>query len=112
MQLIELRRQVPGAGVNASAVCSVFCLLQGFMDRVRFQPWDMVLLGMEWNTGADEAWTSRRRVGQFDRFLEVVLFNVPPGGRPKQLCCALRLCVCELEMDPEVHSREQSLEKI
>ena len=25
------------------------------MDRVRHQSWDVVMLGMEWSTGADEA---------------------------------------------------------
>eukprot|EP00913_Durusdinium_trenchii_P007720 g7250.t1 len=54
VHLVELRQQVPG-----------------FMGRVRHQPWDVVMLGMEWSTGADE----------------VVLFNVPPGGRPKHSNC-------------------------
>lgn len=28
---------------------------QGFMNRIRHQPWDVLMLGMEWSTGADEA---------------------------------------------------------
>ena len=27
----------------------------GFMNRVRNHPWDALMLGMEWSTGADEA---------------------------------------------------------
>lgn len=54
VQLVELRHQVAG-----------------FMNRVRHHPWDVLMLGMEWSTGADE----------------VVLFNVPPGGRPRHCNC-------------------------
>lgn len=28
---------------------------RGFMNRIRHQPWDVLMLGMEWSTGADEA---------------------------------------------------------
>jgi len=42
----------------------------GFMDRVRHQSWDVVMLGMEWSTGADEAMLQVT-------FVELMLFAFP-----------------------------------
>ncbi|CAE8666188.1 unnamed protein product, partial [Polarella glacialis] len=48
--------------------------LPGFVDGLRSQIWDVMLFGAEWSTGSDE----------------VVLFNVPPGGRPRNaMVCGL-----------------------
>lgn len=47
----------------------------GFMDRVRHQSWDVVMLGMEWSTGADEAmlrWWRLLRILCFSRCVPVV----------------------------------------
>lgn len=41
--------------------------LPSFFDRLRNSSWDVMLLGVEWSTGTHEA----------------IMFNVPPGGRPK-----------------------------
>eukprot|EP00929_Paragymnodinium_shiwhaense_P103602 TRINITY_DN6721_c0_g1_i2.p1 TRINITY_DN6721_c0_g1~~TRINITY_DN6721_c0_g1_i2.p1 ORF type:complete len:650 (+),score=185.62 TRINITY_DN6721_c0_g1_i2:71-2020(+) len=41
--------------------------LPGFVDRCRHENFDVMLFGIEWNTGSDE----------------IALFQVPPGGRPK-----------------------------
>ena len=41
--------------------------LPGFVDRMRHQAWDVLTFGVEWATGSDEC----------------ALFNVPPGGRPR-----------------------------
>eukprot|EP00930_Biecheleria_cincta_P081160 TRINITY_DN6989_c0_g1_i1.p1 TRINITY_DN6989_c0_g1~~TRINITY_DN6989_c0_g1_i1.p1 ORF type:complete len:625 (-),score=73.05 TRINITY_DN6989_c0_g1_i1:97-1971(-) len=61
VSLQDLRRAVPG-----------------FVDSLRSQTWDVMLLGMEWNTGANEA----------------IYFNVPPNGRPRdsQVCGILVNC--------------------
>ncbi|OLP82875.1 putative glycosyltransferase [Symbiodinium microadriaticum] len=85
VQLVDLRQRLPG-----------------FIDRLSHQPWDILMLGMEWSTGADE----------------IVLFNVPPGGRPRNSNClavlvnvagtrnmqalrpALQRCVTETGFDP------------
>jgi len=40
----------------------------GFVDRLQSEAWDVVLLGMEWSTGANET----------------ILFRVPAGGRPQK----------------------------
>jgi len=45
--------------------------LPGYVDSMRHKDWDILLFGMEWSTGSDE----------------VVLFNVPPGGRPRNSSC-------------------------
>jgi len=39
----------------------------GYVDGMRGQKWDVMLIGVEWSTGSDES----------------VVFNVPPGGRPR-----------------------------
>merc|ERR1712176_533412 len=41
--------------------------LPGLLDDIGSDGWEVILLGAEWNTGANE----------------VVLFQVPPGGRPR-----------------------------
>jgi hypothetical protein len=76
--------------------------LVGFVDRLRGQDWDVMLFGVEWSTGSDE----------------VVMFNVPPGGRPQNctvfgmmlnserartkpaLQKALKACVTDKGLDP------------
>uniref|UniRef100_A0A7S2QMQ0 Uncharacterized protein n=1 Tax=Zooxanthella nutricula TaxID=1333877 RepID=A0A7S2QMQ0_9DINO len=76
--------------------------LPGYADRLRGQSWDVLLFGLEWSTGSDE----------------VVLFNVPPGGRPRNACVfglainvarardqgllrsALAACVTDKGLDP------------
>jgi len=59
VSLQDLRRSVPG-----------------FVDSLRSQVWDVMLLGMEWSTGTNEA----------------IYFNVPPGGRPRNsLVCGIIL---------------------
>jgi len=73
-----------------------------FVDVLKPQAWDVLLIGMEWSTGSNE----------------VVLFNVPPDGRPcnascfgilvnvggsKQpeiVCRALKPCITEKGFDP------------
>ncbi|CAL1132277.1 unnamed protein product [Cladocopium goreaui] len=45
VQLVELRHQVAG-----------------FMNRVRHHPWDVLMLGMEWSTGADEVRQYAKRI--------------------------------------------------
>lgn len=48
--------------------------LPGYVDRVRNEGFDVLLFGIEWATGSDE----------------IVLFEVPPGGRPQNaLACGL-----------------------
>merc|ERR1740129_1695082 len=45
-----------------------------YTDRVRHEGFDVLLFGIEWSTGSDE----------------IVLFEVPPGGRPQNaLVCGL-----------------------
>ncbi|CAK0908894.1 unnamed protein product [Prorocentrum cordatum] len=48
--------------------------LPGFVDQLRGKDWDLMLFGIEWSTGSDE----------------VVMFNVPAGGRPRN-CTAFGL---------------------
>eukprot|EP00443_Scrippsiella_acuminata_P070121 CAMPEP_0115487882 /NCGR_PEP_ID=MMETSP0271-20121206/61183_1 /TAXON_ID=71861 /ORGANISM="Scrippsiella trochoidea, Strain CCMP3099" /LENGTH=744 /DNA_ID=CAMNT_0002915943 /DNA_START=60 /DNA_END=2292 /DNA_ORIENTATION=+ len=45
--------------------------LPGLIDSLRYKAWDVLLFGIEWSTGSDE----------------VALFNVPPGGRPRNSNC-------------------------
>jgi len=45
--------------------------LPGMVDGLRHKDWDVLLFGIEWSTGSDE----------------VVVFNVPPGGRPRNSNC-------------------------
>jgi len=59
IQMHELRNAVPG-----------------FVDGLNSQDWDVMLIGTEWSTGANET----------------ILFNVPAGGRP-QNAAALGLLV-------------------
>jgi len=50
VELESLRREVPS-----------------FVQQLQSQTWDVMLLGMEWSTGSNEA----------------IMFNVPDGGRPR-----------------------------
>jgi len=78
--------------------------LPGFVDRLGGQDWDIMLFGAEWATGSDE----------------VVLFNVPPNGRPRNsmvcgmmvnaghsqrqdlLRTTLKACITDKGFDPSV----------
>jgi len=64
--------------------------LPSLLDRLQSQPWDVMLLGMEWSTGSNE----------------VVLFNVPPGGRPRNANCVGVLVNVGKSQNMEVLRRE------
>ena len=121
VQLVDLRQRLPGGelvhdrqclkdserlkeGICSNYKVFVFQLLvlKGFIDRLSHQPWDILMLGMEWSTGADEAAVGAKEVAHFAESLrfqerkehaklcigsvsQIVLFNVPPGGRPRPL---------------------------